>query len=506
MSLLDQHLLTAIVLAPALGAVLITLLRLPAAPAKILGLLFSLSTAALGVTALCRFDANDTALQFVENFEWIAALDIRYHLGLDGMSLILVLLTAIVAPTALLASWRLENARLFNTLFLLIQTAALGVFLAQDFVFWFLFWELSLIPAFFLIRLWGDKNAAPAAYQFVVYTLGGSAFMLLAFAAIYAATGSLDFPQLAALGADGSLSLQLESMGGAPWKMIAFLGVFIGLAVKVPLFPFHTWLPSAYASAPTGASMFLTGIMSKMGVYGFFRILWPLFPEQLKTASPVLIILALAGVLLGAFAAIAQKDLKRMVAYSSVNHVSYCLLALFAVTGQAAINATASVSALNGALLQMFNHGLSASALFLAVGILENQTGKRGLDDFGGVRTKAPIFAGFCGIALFSSLGLPGLNGFAGEFLMFLGIFGITPWFAAIATLGLFATAWFLLTFFQRVFCGPVGDNAQNIRDLTHVEKINFLPALILMFALGILPSLLTNLFNPLVTAWVNNY
>jgi NADH-quinone oxidoreductase subunit M len=252
--------------------------------------------------------------------------------------------------------------------------------------------------------------------------------------------------------------------------------------------------------------MFLTAVMSKMGVYGFFRILWPLFPEQLRTAAPVLLTLALAGVLLGAFAAIAQKDIKRMIAYSSINHVSYCLLALFAVAGQAAANAAASVPALNGAILQMANHGLSAGALFLAAGILEARAGGlRGLGDFGGVRAKAPVFAGFCGIALFSSLGLPGLNGFPGEFLIFLGVFGLKPWFAAAAMLALFATAWFLLTFFQKVFCGPVGQAAaiQGFRDLTLVEKLNFIPLLFLMFLAGVFPGLVTHLFNPLVADWV---
>ena len=270
------------------------------------------------------------------------------------------------------------------------------------------------MPAFFLIKLWGGPGAARAAYQFVIYTLAGSAFMLAGFAAIYGATGELDFVRLAALAAKGTLAAQL---GGA-WIKVVFLGVFLGLAVKVPLFPFHTWLPSAYAEAPTGASMFLTGVMSKMGVYGFLRILWPLFPAQLHACAGPLLWLALGGVVLGAFAAMAQTDLKRMVAYSSINHLSYCLLALFAVAGATAPAPAAAASAFSGALLQMFNHGLSASALFLCVGILETRSGRRGLNDFGGVRTSAPIFAGLCGIAMFSSLGLPGLNGFVGEFLI----------------------------------------------------------------------------------------
>jgi len=372
------------------------------------------------------------------------------------------------------------------------------VFLALDFFPWFIFWELSLVPAFFLIKLWGGPGASRAAYQFVVYTIGGSAFMLLAFAGLFATVGTFDFTELAALAHTGALAAKLGGMTG--W---VFLGVLVGLAVKVPLFPFHTWLPAAYAEAPTGGSMFLTGIMSKMGVYGFLRILWPLFPAQLHAAAPVLLWLALGGVVLGAFAAMAQTDLKRMVAYSSINHVSYCLLALFAVAGTGSLHTEAAGSALSGALLQMFNHGLSASALFFCVGLLETRSGgKRGIADFGGVRTAAPIFAGLCGVAMFSSLGLPGLNGFVGEFLVFRGVFGLAPLAAAVGCLGLFATAYFLLTFWQRVFHGPQGAGVASFRDLNQLELLTLLPTVALMFVLGVWPQLLVSIFNPLVTAW----
>jgi NADH-quinone oxidoreductase subunit M len=353
--------------------------------------------------------------------------------------------------------------------------------------------------------LWGGPGSTRAAYQFVIYTIGGSAFMLLGFAAIYAATGTMDFLQLAELAKAGTLSETLAGFGGF-WPTAVFIGVFLGLAVKVPLFPFHTWLPPAYAEAPTGASMFLTGVMSKMGVYGFFRILWPLFPEPLRAASDVLLWMALGGVVFGAFAAMAQKDLKRMIAYSSVNHVSYCLLALFAVAGASGSmgSPSAAVSALNGALLQIFNHGISASALFFFVGVLESRSGGlRGLDDFGGVRTVAPVFAGLCGIAMFSSLGLPGLNGFVGEFLIFRGVFGFVPWAAALACVGLLVTAIFLLTFYQRVFHGPKGSLAESgFRDMTAFELTTVIPAIILMFVVGLAPQVLVAFINPLTTAW----
>jgi NADH-quinone oxidoreductase subunit M len=494
-------LLSLIVLTPWIGALLLAFLpRVDPKTTRVIALLFSLSTLVLGLVAWANFDPAASGFQFVEQRPWISFLNVSYHLGLDGMSLILVLLTGLVAPAALLASWKVErDPRLFNLLFLFLQGAALGVFVALDFFPWFIFWELSLVPAFFLIKLWGGPGSARAAYQFVIYTIGGSAFMLLAFAALFAATRTFDFTVLAAAARDGSLGARMSG----PALTAIFLGVLLGLAVKVPLFPFHTWLPSAYAEAPTGASMFLTGIMSKMGVYGFLRILWPIFPAQLHAAAPALLGLALAGVVLGAFAAMAQTDLKRMVAYSSINHVSYCQLALFAVAGTGAANAAASVLALSGALLQMFNHGLSASALFFCVGILESRSGgRRGLHDFGGVRTAAPLFAGLCGIAMFSSLGLPGLNGFVGEFLVFRGVFGLAPWAAAVGCLGLFATAYFLLTFWQRVFHGPPGAGVASFRDLNALEVVTLAPALVLMFVLGVWPQLLVSLFNPLVTAW----
>ena len=496
-------LLTTIIFTPWFGALLLACNpRLSPRFSRAIALGFSLTTLGLAAVAWIVFQPSASGYQLVEQHAWIAWLNVSYHLGLDGMSLSLVALTGVIAPTALLASWKIDrDPRLFGLLFLLLQGAALGVFLALDFFLWFLFWELSLVPAFFLIKLWGGPGASRAAYQFVVYTIGGSAFMLLAFAALFAKTGTFDFVALAALAKSGVLAAQV----GTPALITIFVGVLLGLAVKVPLFPFHTWLPSAYSEAPTGASMFLTGIMSKMGVYGFFRILWPIFPEQLQAAAPVLTGLALVGVVLGAFAAMAQTDLKRMVAYSSINHVSYCLLALFAVAG-AGIYTThteAAQAALSGALLQMVNHGLSAAALFFCVGILENRSGgRRGINDFGGVRTSAPIFAGLCGVALFSSLGLPGLNGFVGEFLVFRGVFGLAPWAAVIGCIGLFATAYFLLTFWQRVFHGPQGPGVASFRDLSALEIVTLVPTVVLMLVLGVWPQFLMSILNPLVTSW----
>ena len=500
-------LLSFLVFAPWLGAALLFVLRgrLRDTTLTALALVASLSTLALGASALARFDPAVTGMQLVEKHAWISALKVHYHLGVDGLGLVLVLLTAVIAPVALFGTIRrVADPALYAALFLFLQGSALGVFLALDFVPWFVFWELSLVPAFFLIKLWGGPGAARAAYQFVLYTIGGSAFMLLGFAALYAATGTFDFVELAALARNGALAAKLAAVGGH-WPRLVFLGVLLGLAVKVPLFPFHTWLPSAYAEAPTGASMFLTGVMSKMGVYGFLRLLWPLFPAELHACATPLLWLALGGVVLGAYAALRQTDLKRMVAYSSINHLSYCLLALFAVAASGPANPAAATAALSGAILQLFNHGLSAAALFYCVGILENRSGgARGLADFGGLRGAAPLFAALCGVAMFSSLGLPGLNGFVGEFLIFRGVFGLAPWAAAIATLGLLATALFLLTLWQRVFHGPAAGAtlSKAFHDLAPDELVTLAPLVLLMFVLGLAPQLLAGLINPLVTAW----
>jgi NADH-quinone oxidoreductase subunit M len=518
--------LSLIIFTPWVGALLLAVLpKLGPAASRSVTLLFSLSTLALGLVAAATFDASTAGYQLVEQHRWIAALNVDYHLGLDGMSLLLVLLTGLVGPASVLASWRDDrDVRLAGLLTLMLQGAALGVFLALDFFPWFLFWELSLVPAFFLIKLWGGRRrgAEPdrrpdlqqtesnpetkAAYQFVIYTLAGSAFMLMGFAAIYSATGTLSFVQLTELAAAGQLNVKLSSVASfAPTAV--FLGVFLGLAVKVPLFPFHSWLPAAYAEAPTGTSMFLTGVMSKMGMYGFLRLLWPLFPAQLQAAAQPLLWLAVAGVVFGAFAAMKQTDLKRLVAYSSLNHLSYCLLALFAVAGTGASNPTATTSALSGTLLQMFNHGLSAAALFFCVGALEARSGGvRGLNDFGGVRTAAPVFAGLSGFAMFSSLGLPGLNGFVGEFLIFRGVWGLSPAAAAVSCIGLLVTALFLLTFWQRVFHGPrAGVATAGFPDASKLEIAVLAPLALLMLLFGLLPQLLVGIFNPLVTAWASH-
>jgi NADH-quinone oxidoreductase subunit M len=491
-----NHWLTILTLVPFLGGIVIAGLG---AERKNLVRGLALATSLVGLGgAICmwlHFDPKSGGLQFVEKFDWVPSLGIQYFLGVDGLGLLMVLLTAIVTPLAILASWRMDDRpHVYHALILWLQAGLFGTFTALNFFHWFLFWELGLIPAFFLIKLWGGPKRGPAATQFFIYTMVGSVALLLSFLAIRLATGSFDFIELAAMAKSGVLVTKLQAAFG--WKnisLIIFFGAFLGFAVKVPLIPFHTWLPAAYSEAPSPVTMLLTGVMSKMGVYGFLRILLPIFPDQIRQVLTPLLWLAVATIVLSACAAFAQKDIKRMIAYSSINHLGYCLLALFAATAVATgVNNSdlQKAAALDGALLQMFNHGLTASALFLFVALLERRSGGlRGLDDFGGLRKIIPVFTGLMGISIFSSLGLPGLNGFVGEFLIFKGVFPLAPWAAAISTIGLLVTAIFLLTLIQRVFCGPLNERWAKMPDLTTAERFLILPSIALMFVLGIWPQ-----------------
>lgn len=511
-------LLTLLMLTPLAAALL---LQVPAlkAPAISRGLTL-VSGAVSGLLALllvAGFRPEADGFQFVERHPWIPSLGVQYFVGLDGLGLAMVVLTALLVPFAVLVTPADPGrAPAYHGLFLLLQAGLFGGFTALDFFHWFLFWELTLVPAYFLIKLWGRPGRVEAATQFFVYTFAGSVAMLLAMQAVAAATGTLDLPRLAEMARAGDLETavgqKLHWTGLTPGALnqLLFLGVLLGLAVKVPLMPLHTWLPSTYASAPAGVVMLLTGVMSKLGVYGFLRILAPLFPGPLQAWQGLLLALAVLTVVAAAFAAWAQPDWRRLLAYSSVNHLGLCLLGLFASltpTVGGAEWAVEKAAALNGVVVQMFNHGLAAAALFGLVGVLEQRTGgHQSLGDFGGLRRVAPVYAGFTGIALFASLGLPGLGGFIGEFLIFKGSFPLAPWAAALATLGLLGTALFSLTAIQRVFTGPVAGRSAGFADLTFRERCTFAPALILMLVLGVAPQVLIRWINPTVTRWVEGW
>ena len=510
-------LLTILTLTPLVGAAIIAGLDpKQRSLARGLGLFFN--ALALGLVALVwsNFNAASGELQFVERHDWIPSVGAQYFLGIDGMSLLMVLLTALIVPFGLLASWRVEdNTRAFVSLLLFLQAGLFGAFTALNFIHWFAFYELTLVPAYFLIKLWGGPQRSAAANQFFIYTMVGSVALLLSMLAVYLVTGSFDLIKLAEKGRSGELA-SLFNVRIAGWyglspralSLVIFFGAFLGFAVKVPVWPFHTWLPATYAEAPTGVSMVLTGVMSKMGVYGFLRILLPIFPNEMQIMLTPLLWLAVATIVFSAWAAMMQRDLKRIVAYSSINHLGYCLLGIFAVasfTGSDPKWTTEKAAALNGVLLQMFNHGITAAALFYFVGLIEQRAGRRGLDDFGGLRKVAPVFCGLMGIAMFASLGLPGLNGFIGEFLIFKGVFPLAKWAAAFSAIGLLVTALFLLTILQRVWSGPLAEQGKVFPDLTVKERLIVLPAIVLMFVLGIWPQLLLKVINPTVVRVVDS-
>jgi NADH-quinone oxidoreductase subunit M len=486
--------------------------------ARGLALIFSLVSLALAIFLWTRFNPSSGDLQFAETYNWIPTLAVQYHVGVDGLGLLMVLLTAIIVPMAMLASWNIEErVPIHYSLILFLQSGLFGTFTALNFFHWFIFWELSLIPAFFLIKLWGGPNRSSAATQFFVYTMVGSVAMLLAFMAIFISTGKFDFTELAELGRNGTLTsafvvkLGWYNLTVRHLALVIFAGAFLGFAVKVPLIPFHTWLPTAYAEAPTGTTMLLTGVMSKMGMYGFLRILLPIFRNQIDSYEShrvfnLLLWLTVVTIVYSAGAAFAQKDLKRILAYSSINHLGYCLLGVFAVArlvDSETAMASEKAAALNGVFLQMFNHGITAATLFWFVGFLE-QRGSRSINDFGGLRKVAPVFCGLMGIALFSSLGLPGLNGFIGEFLIFKGTFSLTTWATSLSVIGLLITAIFILTILQRVFNGPLNERWAGLPDLTLTERVVVLPSIALMFLLGIYPQLILGVISSTAVQMVN--
>jgi NADH-quinone oxidoreductase subunit M len=484
----------------------------------------SLISLALALVMWKCFDAGSGAIQFGERHAWIPALGAEYRVGVDGLGLLMVLLTAAITPMAMLASWRNEDRpHLYFSMVLFLQSGLFGTFTALNFLHWFLFWELSLVPAFFLVRLWGGPQRAAAATQFFVYTMVGSIALLLSFLGIFLATrngsspGVFDFTALAELGRnDGIRSGVATNLGfhlfghaftASGMTKVIFLGALLGFAVKVPLMPFHTWLPSTYTEAPSGTTMLLTGVMSKMGVYGFLRILLPIFPNQMQALRTPLLVLAVITIIFSASAAFAQKDLKRIFAYSSINHLGYCLLAIFAVaTSGATLAAPAAekAAALSGVLLQMFNHGLTAATLFWFIALIEQRSGGlRGLHDFGGIRKVAPVFCGLMGIVLFSSLGLPGLNGFIGEFLIFKGVFPLAMCSASLSVIGLLVTAIVILTVLQRVFNGPLNPKWAAFPDLTTRERVMLAAPIGLMFVLGVYPQLVLGFINHTVVEMV---
>ncbi len=480
-------LLGAVTLLPLLGALVVGLLpREPVRGVQRAALAFALAPFLVSLLLLPAFDAQAQGFQLVERLSWIPAWGIEWYLGIDGVSLFLVLLTTFLTPIVVLASWGDVDKRVkeFFVFLLVLETGMLGAFLALDLFLFYVFWEVMLVPMYFLIGVWGGEQRVYATTKFVLFTMAGSLLMLLAI--LYMAWQTRDAGGLVAFAYERFLALSL-----APGEQRFLFAAFaLAFAIKVPLFPLHTWLPDAHTQAPTGGSVILAGVLLKLGTYGFLRFALPFFPVAVSEAIPWLIGLSVIGIVYGALVATVQPDVKRLVAYSSVSHLGFVMLGLFALTP----------TAVAGSVYQMLNHGLSTGGLFLLVGMLYERRHTREIAAYGGLWSVLPVYSAVFMVIMFASAGLPGLNGFVGEFLILVGAFPRWPWATAIATSGVVLGALYLLWMYQRVFFGPVTDERNGaLPDLSPREALVVGPVLVLCVVMGVYPKPFLDRIQPAI-------
>ena len=453
----------------------------------------SVVTFVLSLIVLGQYDSGVAGLQLVDRFDWIPAWGIEYHMGVDGISILMVLLTTFIMMLAIPSSWSAITTQVRNyyIFMLLLEVGMVGVFLAQDLFLFYIFWEFTLVPMYFLIGIWGGGNRVYAAIKFFLYTMAGSLLMLLGILYMGITNDTFSVPDLIA-GRAAFADVQ-------NWL---FIGFAIAFAIKVPIFPFHSWLPDAHTEAPTAGSVILAGVLLKMGTYGFIRFNLPLFPEASVEFAPAIAVLAIIGIIYGAIVSFAQKDVKKLVAYSSISHLGFVMLGIFSLNNQG----------IQGAILQGVNHGISSGALFFIVGVLYEQRHTREIKEYGGVWKAMPVFSALTLIVTLSSMGLPGLNGFVGEFTILLGSMGAaslgeTAWiYTAFATTGVILAAVYLLWMFQRVFMGPL-DNPENekLRDLNRGELAIMLSFLLFIIWIGVAPSGYFDLMDGTVSQLVSD-
>ena len=501
MGFVDSHLLSLILFLPAAAAII--LLFLPSDSLKLLrwfALLASLIPLGLSVYLWLRFSSDVGGFQFQEQYSWYAAIGSTLHLGVDGLSLTMVLLTTLLTPLAILASFSVvDRVKPYMMLFLFLETGMLGVFLALDLLLFFVFWEIGLVPMYFLINQWGSANKDYASLKFIIYTMGGSLGLLLGIQLLGTLFGTFD---LAAITAQWkAVEGTLLGFPVSTVKAVVFWGFVIAFSVKVPIWPFHTWLPDAHTEAPTAGSMILAGVLLKLGAYGFLRLVLPLYPDEAKHFAFALALLATAAIVFGAFGSYGQTDFKRLVAYSSVNHMGFVVLGI-AAAALASGTADARI-ALNGAILQMFNHGLSAAGMFFLVGVIYERTHTRNLQDYGGLYAIVPIYGGILIFTSMASLGLPGLNGFISEFLVVRGTFPLLTPYTAISMLGLLFTGAYILKGIKQVLHGPLNEKwAHGEHRLTEIsarETIVIAPLMALMLVIGVWPAWILDVINKAV-------
>jgi NADH-quinone oxidoreductase subunit M len=486
MSLLSQHLLSVVIFLPVVGAVAIALTRRESETLqKVLGLVFS--GVAFGLSLLLVQGFQDVApMQFVEQGSWIPAWGISYHVGIDGLSLWLVVLATFLTPLALLGSWTSIGSRVreFVVFMLLLEAGMIGVFASLDLFLFYVFWEAMLIPMYFLIGIWGHERRIYAAVKFFLYTFAGSVLMLIAFLVLYRESGVGSFDLLALVAAPVDPDLQV-------WL---FLACALAFAIKVPMFPFHTWLPDAHVEAPTAGSVILAGVLLKMGGYGFLRIAIPLFPDAAMRFAPLIGVLAVIGIIYGALVSLVQPDLKKLVAYSSVSHLGFVMLGIAAFTTTGVV----------GSVYQMLNHGISTGALFFLVGMLYDRRHTRLIAEFGGLKSIIPWYTAIFLMISLSSIAVPGFNGFVGEFLILVGSWSTFPTLVVFASLGVILAAGYILWMFKRVFYGEVTNpKNENIPDLNRREAFILVPLVALALFMGVASPLFTKRIEPAADALV---
>jgi NADH-quinone oxidoreductase subunit M len=480
MEFYNTHILSVVLFTPLVGALVLLFVPRESENAhRVIGNLFGFLGLFVSLPLIWRFSlaAGAPRYQFYEIHDWIPSIGAHYTLGIDGISLLLVMLTTLLGAISILSSWNAIQIRKkeYYILFLLLQVGMLGVFMALDFFLFYMFWEVMLVPMYFLIGVWGSDRRLYAAIKFFLYTLVGSVIMLLGILALYFKAGgaTFDIPTLLASAA------QFDTH----WQVLLFWAFFFAFAIKVPMFPFHTWLPDAHTEAPTAGSVILAGVLLKMGTYGFIRFSLPLLPQDAAARHKIItimMVLSVVGIIYGALVCMMQKDMKKLIAYSSVSHLGFCTLGIFALTPHG----------LSGSVIQQINHGISTGALFLIVGVLYERRHTRLISEYGGLSTPMPNFAAIYMIASLSSLGLPLLNGFIGEFTILRGTFEVSLKYTAWAVVGIVLGAAYLLWLYQRVMFGPVTNPAnEHLPDLNAREYATLIPLILLAFWIGIYPK-----------------
>jgi NADH-quinone oxidoreductase subunit M len=503
MGLIQTHPLSVILFLPTVVAMILAFF--PARWTKVF------RWAAFGVSILAflitlrlwfTFDITSLTFQFMERVDWFAALGSSYLLGVDGISLPMVLLTTLLTPLAILASFTIEkNVKAYMILFLLLETGMLGVFVSLDLLLFFVFWEIGLIPMYFLIAQWGGQNRNYASLKFILFTIGGSLGLLLAIQMIGLVSGTFDLTRL--METWPTAQATFFGLKTPVLKSIAFWAFVIAFAVKVPLWPVHTWLPDAHTEAPTAGSMILAGVLLKLGAYGFLRLVLPLYPVEAARFAGWLAAFATISIILGALAAWGQKDFKRLVAYSSINHMGFVILGVAVAAWAGRTQNPDAIIAVNGAVLQMFNHGLSAAGMFFLVGVIYERTHTRNLDELGGLYAKLPIYGSVLLFTAMGALGLPGLGGFVSEFMVVRGTFPVFGLATVLSLIGLFFTGVYVLKALKNVLHGPLNKHYQgNVADINQRELWVIVPMMALMLLVGIWPLWILEMINRAVMLW----